>query len=904
MFPQVSGEWTFLQPMGSYPYGTNGHAVIYRSVTNEMIITGGNYDPYAPYLDECHSYNINTNTWEDLPPIPIALCYHSAIYNPVNDRMLIFGGSDGSIGVNTLYEFNFSTNQWSLLSTTGDVPSPRFFHSAAYNTETHSMIIYAGKYNPCNETYMLDLNTYVWELLTVTGDLPHETKFQSAVFDPLNESLIVFGGEENHYTFFNDTYVLDLNSRVWSHMDTTGEIPSKRSHQGYTYISSINQMVIFGGKESLWDRCNDTWFYDPQFDTWQLMDTSGVIPSPTSAGTIISVENMSEKFLLLFGGYNGSYTDELWKLEYDIELPNYCETTVNSINTCPGNATTSITVANIVNMIDFSLVLEYDTTNISYIGYQNFNAQLNDDSLSITENNGEIIMTWSSITPVTIISDTLIDLLFSATNVFNQTSNNLIWDDTNSYYSDTSEVNLVTIFNNGQFTINPIPANAGLIAGDDSICQGGGSLLYQIDSIYNADTYDWNLVPDSAGEVVGSDTIITVIFSESYIGEATLSVFGSNSCGDGMPSSLLIDVIANPISNAGNNGLICETENYILSGTASNCSHTYWNSFGDGIFDDPFLLNATYTPGSVDIQSGNTDIILFAYSINPCMGEIGDTMTLTIVQKPIVVAGENAEICEGELYLLSGYAENYSNILWITTGDGSFDNPELLTATYSPGDNDLSLGMVDLILTVYPNSPCISEENDSMVLFFNYLPEQPQIPDGPITIDLDITEISEYTTTSLTNTTSYEWFLNPSEAGVVEGNDTLGTVDWNSSYIGLSAYLYVMAGNECGEVSSDTLGISLSPVGIYDNTALDIIIYPNPSDGRFYVSFGSYTEEIELTVLNSSGKIVLKKKLQNNLRNTHHLDLFTIPEGIYYLKFVFNNRIEYRKVVLNSSFQY
>ena len=116
--------------------------------------------------------------------------------------------------------------------------------------------------------------------------------------------------------------------------------------------------------------------------------------------------------------------------------------------------------------------------------------------------------------------------------------------------------------------------------------------------------------------------------------------------------------------------------------------------------------------------------------------------------------------------------------------------------------------------------------------------------------------------------------------------------------MGLSAYVCVLAGNDCGIASSDTLGISLIPVGIRNISCSDIIIFPNPSDGVFYLSFGKCTDEIELTVLNSGGKVVLQKKLQSILMNTYNLDLYSNPSGIYFLKFVINNTIEYRRIIL------
>ena len=81
-------------------------------------------------------------------------------------------------------------------------------------------------------------------------------------------------------------------------------------------------------------------------------------------------------------------------------------------------------------------------------------------------------------------------------------------------------------------------------------------------------------------------------------------------------------------------------------------------------------------------------------------------MILEVSYMPIVDAGANDTICHDESYVLSGYADNESNILWTTTGDGSFDDPSLLDATYTPGENDVFAGGVELTLHAYANAPC------------------------------------------------------------------------------------------------------------------------------------------------------------------------------------------------------
>lgn len=357
-----------------------------------------------------------------------------------------------------------------------------------------------------------------------------------------------------------------------------------------------------------------------------------------------------------------------------------------------------------------------------------------------------------------------------------------------------------------------------------------------------------------------------------------------------------------PTSNAGSDATICENETHTLNGSATNYDHVYWTTFGDGTFNDPFLMNATYTPGSQDIISGSVTLEMFAYSIVPCYGEIGDEMLLTIQSLPQANAGDNGETCFDSPYQLNGSANNYADIFWSTSGDGTFDDIALLNALYTPGPNDIENGTVDITLTATPStSACSGNATDSMTLSINDYPDQPQIPEGPTAIDLDLVTSSEYTIAEVPNAISYEWILEPATAGTIEGTGLTGTAYWSSDYTGIAANIHVVAINNCGETASENLGISLSPVGISTNTLNDarITLAPNPSTGRFNITIEGISEEVDLTISNSNGQVVYQEKLINTLdQSIHPVDISANPSGIYYLKFVSNDVVETRKVII------
>jgi hypothetical protein len=96
--------------------------------------------------------------------------------------------------------------------------------------------------------------------------------------------------------------------------------------------------------------------------------------------------------------------------------------------------------------------------------------------------------------------------------------------------------------------VNPFPSAAGPVTGTASICAGTNGVPYSCAEINNADSYTWT-VPAGAAIASGQGTKdITVNFGTNAV-SGIITVAGSNSCGNGPPSSG-INVTVNPIPAA------------------------------------------------------------------------------------------------------------------------------------------------------------------------------------------------------------------------------------------------------------------------------------------------------------------------------------------------------------------
>jgi len=300
----------------------------------------------------------------------------------------------------------------------------------------------------------------------------------------------------------------------------------------------------------------------------------------------------------------------------------------NSDVTCPGIESISVNIEYLDDATEFLLIFGYDTTNLTYSGYQNVNPQLNNGILSVTENNGEVTMSWLASANLNMYSETLLELLFMVDTTYAEVIENLIWDEANSYYIDNNGDTLASNFHNGQLTLNPITTGAGVITGADSVCKGASNQKYYIDSIPNATSYNWNIIPTTAATINDNDTSISIDFHPNAYGQAILYVNGENSCSIGPSSSVVINIINDLFVDAGSDSTIGDKSTYTLSGMASNEQSVLWTSLGDGIFDDSNSLTATYTPGNNDYEADSVVLSLEAHGLLACASDISDNITI------------------------------------------------------------------------------------------------------------------------------------------------------------------------------------------------------------------------------------------------------------------------------------
>ncbi len=277
---------------------------------------------------------------------------------------------------------------------------------------------------------------------------------------------------------------------------------------------------------------------------------------------------------------------------------------------------------------------------------------------------------------------------------------------TQEYYTSTSDMNWKTRI--GSFTFGT-PLTATASASTSQLCAGESCQLnVQVSGAGAGVTYEWSSNPAGFSSDIPNPTVTPDVTTEY-----TVTV---TSGGNFTTSAVSITVFPLPSVAAPDELAVCAGSVITINSIPFNHDSIQWVGQGDGVFENPNAARTDYTPGPQDIANGSVMISVTVYSDFGC-SPAEESVLLTINAMPVADAGLSVETCEGVSVQLAGTASAFSSVLWTTAGTGSFNDPTLANAMYTPSADDFLAGSVDLTFTVVGNTPC-GDTTDVMTITF------------------------------------------------------------------------------------------------------------------------------------------------------------------------------------------
>jgi hypothetical protein len=318
-------RWRALNPAGPLPTPRLEHAAIYDPAGDRMVIFSGLADGY---VSDTWSLSLHgKNVWTPINALsePSVRWGHSAIYDPVRARMVVFGGTaDGYRLVSEIWGLSLSAAPtWTNLTTPDTPPQARWGLSALYDA-AHTRVILFGGYDDqrglVNDAWMLSLATKpVWTMLQPSGTAPSPREGQTAIYDPVRDRMLVFGGETGLPNMSNEVWALSLSGDpAWARLTPTGDTPVPRASHTAIYDAAHDRMVVFGGVSPS-AYLGDVWSLSLSPEpAWTSLAPSGTPPRARFEHS--AIYDPVRQRMVIFGGLTMSYfLNDVWALSLDGE---------------------------------------------------------------------------------------------------------------------------------------------------------------------------------------------------------------------------------------------------------------------------------------------------------------------------------------------------------------------------------------------------------------------------------------------------------------------------------------------------------------------------------------------------------------------------------------------------------
>jgi len=218
--------------------------------------------------------------------------------------------------------------------------------------------------------------------------------------------------------------------------------------------------------------------------------------------------------------------------------------------------------------------------------------------------------------------------------------------------------------------------------------------------------------------------VYTPGYQDVSAGQITLSLIASplSPCSTSYTDMLSLTVLPIPTIAAGNDKQVCGNDLILLTATGLNYGAIQWTTSGTGSFTQPTSLQTQYQPSTADVSTGSVTLTVCASSVQPCVANVCDALTVSFLPGPTASAPPTKVTCENMTANITGSATNYSSVLWTTAGDGTFNNPNALAIAYTPGPNDKINGIVTVTFNVFPLQPCTTTTTKQTVITVKKLP--------------------------------------------------------------------------------------------------------------------------------------------------------------------------------------
>ena len=349
--------------------------------------------------------------------------------------------------------------------------------------------------------------------------------------------------------------------------------------------------------------------------------------------------------------------------------------------------------------------------------------------------------------------------------------------------------------------LNSLPNAPSKPIGSDSLCVGSAPTQYSIDSLTGATEYVWSISPSAAGSISGSGSTSEVTWNSGFIGNASITVYGKNDCGQSPVSEsltvLVSDKPANPGAITGNATSCSGTENYAVSASANTQFNWSLSPSNSG------TINGTGNAISITWTSGYLGSVTLSVEAENYCGKSSESkldinVSKTLTAAPSTPSGPDS-LCinsPNSDFTVTSYTGAAQYVWSINPAQAGTISGSGTTATVDWNNSFAGNASISVIA----KNDC-GQSPSSTIKVVKVI----DVPSNPGNIQGNATSCNnaENYTVSSVGTAKLNWSISPANAGFVTGTGNSINVNWASGFTG-NATISVQAETSCGKSTVST----------------------------------------------------------------------------------------------------
>ncbi|MBW6497886.1 MAG: S8 family peptidase [Bacteroidales bacterium] len=307
---------------------------------------------------------------------------------------------------------------------------------------------------------------------------------------------------------------------------------------------------------------------------------------------------------------------------------------------------------------------------------------------------------------------------------------------------------------------------------------------------------------------------------------------------------------------------------------SSENNYDWLEFYIDGVRQDRWSGERNWEKVSYPVLAGNRTF-RWAYVKDYSVSSGQDAAWIDNIEMPATIltlafAGFDSEQCGSSPIYLEGYASQYEELEWTSSGDGVFENATEMNTIYTPGNQDILNKEVTLTLKAFREDEVKAEHSRKVTM----------LPQPEVDLGEDFTLCVDHVT--LLN-------AGPGYSGYLwsNGHDRQNLWVINNEF-GPQTAIWVEVTNQYGCAARDTVVVTFDAcldVSLPQDNLNEMTIYPNPASGSVNMAFfNNGAGEVIIRISDQKGQIMHTSRLQELSGNvSHELDISGLKAGLYFL---------------------